>query len=77
MSDRYCHTCREPYEVLMELDAEVKDVQRWLEEEYGEGFRVVDVGGVTWVIKSCPFDPPGAKPSTAGMEADFQAALYD
>ena len=61
----------------MEPDAKVKDVQRWVEEEYGAGFKVVDIGDGMWSIEGCPFDAPGAKPSLAAMDRDLASSLFD
>jgi len=77
MSDRSCMTCRAPWDVAMEPDASMKAVQQLLEDDYGEGFKVTDIGGVSWGIKSCPCCPDGAEPDL-GAEADaLEEMLFD
>ncbi len=61
MADLLCWTCKEPWDVAMEPDADIKAVRQLLEDDYGEGFTVTDVGGITWAIKRCPSCPDGVE----------------
>lgn len=77
MPDRLCHTCREPWDVMMEPDAGSAEVKQWLEDEYGEGFTLYDIGGISWAIKACPMDHASDKVDPDALEADFDKSLFD
>ena len=55
---------------MLEPDVGTAEVRDWLEREYGEGFELGDVGG----ISVCP---PGAKLSHAAMNDDLNESLLD
>ena len=71
MPDRICHSCREPWDITMEPDASIKAVRQWLDDEYGEGFKVSDMAGVMWAIMNCPSCPDGAQPDPDAIEEDM------
>ena len=48
----------------MEADVTVKAVRQMAEDDYGEGFIIVDIGGVAWGIKGCPSCPAGVELAT-------------
>ena len=72
-------TCGEPYDATMVIDPDgsIKTIQQWFDDEYGEGFEIVDVAGATWAIKHCPDDPDGAEPDLEAEADALEEMLFD
>jgi len=75
MPDMPCWTCKELWDIAMEPDAGIKAVRQLVEDDYGEGFTIVDVGGVVWAVQRCPSCPDGVETVT-DMDDDVLQSAY-
>ncbi len=76
MPDMPCWTCKELWDITMEPDAGIKEVRQLVEDDYGEGFTIVDVGGVVWAVQRCPSCPDGVETVT-DMDDDVLQSAYE